>query len=109
MKGCLVYIIGVGLPGIVVGTMVIPVAFHIGMDIRRAGVALLLPNQPTEDVEAVVEDFIPSKSAYQPPAYVPGTCAELKAMGLRNFVVGEPNYTPERDPDNNGLACEDRL
>ena len=27
-------------------------------------------------------------------------------MGLRNFFPGEPNYTPERDPDGDKLACE---
>ncbi len=107
VKGCLVYIFGVGIPGIIVGTMVVPVAFGILSDLPKYGAALLLPNQPQENVDAAISDVLSPQSTYEPPAYVEGTCEELKKQGLRNFFRGEPNYTPERDPNNDGLACED--
>lgn len=41
--------------------------------------------------------------------YVPGTCKALKAQGIRGPFYqnqGDPNYTPARDRDRDGIACE---
>lgn len=40
-------------------------------------------------------------------SYVSGTCKALKASGVgSNFTPGDANYTPERDRDDDGVACE---
>ena len=104
--GCFAYAVGVGIPGCVFAWMVVPAAFNIAMDIRKMGTALLLPNQPKEFVEAAISDvLLPGESTWQ-SGYVKGSCEDLLARGLRNFFPGEPNYTAERDPDGDGLACE---
>jgi flagellar biosynthesis GTPase FlhF len=42
-----------------------------------------------------------------PVGYVEGTCKELREKGVgRGFRPGDPNYTPKRDRDNDGIACE---
>jgi hypothetical protein len=39
--------------------------------------------------------------------YVSGTCKDLRARGIGgNFTPGDANYTPERDRDDDGVACE---
>ena len=41
--------------------------------------------------------------------YVPGTCKALKSQGIRGPFYrdqGDPNYTPARDRDRDGIACE---
>ena len=106
--GCLGHLIALGVPGYIFVEAVMPVVIGVAQDARTTGVALLMPNQPGEAVEAAIADVLEPAGTYAPPAYVPGTCEELLEKGLRNFFRGEPNYTPERDPDNNGLACEDR-
>jgi micrococcal nuclease len=42
-------------------------------------------------------------------SYVPGTCKALKAQGIRGPFYrdqGDLNYTPARDRDRDGIACE---
>ncbi|PZO14475.1 MAG: hypothetical protein DCF25_14865 [Leptolyngbya foveolarum] len=99
--GCFAYAVGVGVPGCIFAWMVVPVAFLVVTDLKTTGVALLLPNQPKESVEAAISDVLPLKVGY-----VEGSCEELLKMGLRNFFPDEPNYTIERDPDGDQLACE---
>ncbi len=49
----------------------------------------------------------PAPTTTAPSGYVAGTCAYLKSIGLGNkFRPGDPNYTPERDRDSDGVACE---
>jgi len=53
----------------------------------------------------------PTPTPVQPPSnpgtgYIAGTCKELNEMGLGNFRPGDPNYTPGRDRNNDGVACE---
>lgn len=105
--GCLAYAIGIGIPGCIFAWMVVPVAFLVGKDLKTTGAALLLPNQPKESVEAAISDVLPLDSAQINAGYVEGSCEELLKMGLRNFFPDEPNYTVERDPDDDQLACED--
>lgn len=50
---------------------------------------------------------MPQYTAPSAFGYVDGTCKELKAMGLGNFGVNDPNYTDSRDRDNDGVACEE--
>lgn len=38
--------------------------------------------------------------------FIPGPCYKLRDMGLSNFRPGDPNYTPARDRDKDGIACE---
>jgi micrococcal nuclease len=41
--------------------------------------------------------------------YIPGTCKALKKRGIYGPFYqnqGDPNYTPERDRDRDGIACE---
>lgn len=38
--------------------------------------------------------------------FVAGTCLELKKLGMGNFQRGDVNYTPARDRDKDGIACE---
>jgi hypothetical protein len=38
--------------------------------------------------------------------YMSGTCDNLKASGLSDFTPGDANYTPARDRDGDGVACE---
>ena len=38
--------------------------------------------------------------------FVAGTCLQLKKMGMGNFQRGDVNYTPARDRDKDGIACE---
>ncbi len=53
-------------------------------------------------------------SCSTPPAktrlgYIPGTCKALKKQGIYGPFYrdqGDPNYTPERDRDRDGIACE---
>lgn len=44
----------------------------------------------------------------QQTGYISGTCADLRAKGLSNFPVGDPNYTAKRDRDGDGIACDSR-
>lgn len=106
--GCIGHLVALGVPGCIFVWAVMPVVIGIASDLRTNGVALLLPNQPGDSVEAAISDVLGPVHPYPSPAYVPGTCEELLEKGLRNFFRGEPNYTSDRDPDNNGLACEDR-
>ena len=106
--GCLGDIVALGVPGCIFVWMVMPVAISILKDTRTIGTALLLPNQSSESVEAAISDTLTPQAPYTPAGYVEGTCEELLQQGLRNFFVGEPNYTKSRDPDGDGLACEDR-
>jgi hypothetical protein len=61
--------------------------------------------------ETGMQDYAPSPSPapVQEPesrGFVPGTCKELRALGLSRFTEGDPNYTPQRDRDRDGIACE---
>ncbi len=100
--GCFAYAVGVGIPGCVFAWMVVPTAFLVATDLKTMGVALLLPNQPQESVEAAISDMRSPKVGY-----IEGSCEELLKIGLKNFFPGEPNYTAARDPDGDQLACED--
>ena len=55
----------------------------------------------------------PAPESYLEPApasgragFIAGTCKRLKAQGLGPFYEGDINYTPQRDRDNDGIACE---
>lgn len=49
---------------------------------------------------------VTTQSSQQQSGYIPGTCKQLKAMGVGPFHVGDPNYTSKRDGDGDGIACE---
>ncbi|MGL4758947.1 MAG: excalibur calcium-binding domain-containing protein [Patescibacteria group bacterium] len=38
--------------------------------------------------------------------YISGSCKYLESQGLSHFIRGDANYTPKRDRDNDGIACE---
>ena len=38
--------------------------------------------------------------------YMSGSCKYLRTLGLSRFTPGDPNYTSQRDRDNDGVACE---
>ena len=105
--GCFAYAVGVGIPGCIFAWMVVSPAFNIAREMKTNGAALLLPNQPKESVEAAISDLLSSETLGLQESYVEGSCEALLKVGLRNFFPGEPNYTAERDPDGDGLACED--
>ena len=105
--GCFAYAVGVGIPGCIFAWMVVPAAFSVATNLKTTGVALLLPNQPKESVEAAISDALSPNDAQLNVGYIEGSCEDLLKLGLRNFFPGEPNYTIERDPDGDRLACED--
>jgi hypothetical protein len=55
-----------------------------------------------EEARVEAQTAEPSSSG----GYIPGTCKDLKRMGLGRFTVGDPNYTSARDRDGDGIACE---
>lgn len=56
---------------------------------------------PQRSNKTRVESPSESKSSY-----IPGSCKDLKKMGLSRFQPGDPNYTSKRDRDGDGIACE---
>jgi hypothetical protein len=65
-------------------------------------------NDGTTAQQQPTEQFQTALSIVEPQGgYVSGTCKDLRASGVgSNFTPGDANYTPERDRDEDGVACE---
>ncbi len=80
----------------------------------EAAAAAAVAQQQAEEQAAVQQQVAAAEGAQAalsivdaPGSYVSGTCKELKASGVgSNFTLGDANYTPERDRDDDGVACE---
>ncbi len=77
-------------------------------DTVEAAVAETMAQQQEISQQPVAAEAQTALSVAEPQGgYVSGTCKELAASGVgSNFRPGDANYTPERDRDDDGIACE---
>ena len=72
--------------------------------------SFITPSDWRRGVRPVVSESMPTRTTSQPSSnskgYIAGSCKYLRTLGLSRFTPEDPNYTSQRDRDNDGVACE---